>query len=207
VHKQTLGDMLLAANLIDEVQMQIALAEQKRTSRRFGSTLVDLKFIDENVLAAFLSKQIDIPCISLLHIDIPKKVLRKMTRITSLECQAIPLRMDEGRLAVAMVDPTDMDLIARLEEATAMIVSPLIAPESSITTMIDKFYPPENDGESTLSQRAAASMPAADPIFLDLIEELDNADIDDRLTRIEQSLDRIWTLLERVLRELEVKQR
>jgi hypothetical protein len=207
VHKQTLGDMLLAANLIDEVQMQIALAEQKRTSRRFGSTLVDLKFIDENVLAAFLSKQIDIPCISLLHIDIPKKVLRKMTRITSLECQAIPVRMDDGRLAVAMVDPTDMDLIARLEEATAMIVSPLIAPESSITTMIDKFYPPENDGESTLSQRAAASMPAADPIFLDLIEELDSADIDDRLTHIEQSLERIWTLLERVLRELEVKQR
>jgi len=32
VHRQTLGDMLLAANLIDEVQMQIALAEQKRTS-------------------------------------------------------------------------------------------------------------------------------------------------------------------------------
>ena len=85
MHKQTLGDMLLAANLIDEVQMQIALAEQKRTGRRFGSTLVDLKFIDENVLAAFLSKQIDIPCISLLHIDIPKKVLRKMHRMKSLE--------------------------------------------------------------------------------------------------------------------------
>jgi hypothetical protein len=205
VHKQTLGDMLLAANLIDEVQMQIALAEQKRTGRRFGSTLVDLKFIDENVLAAFLSKQIDIPCISLLHIDIPKKVLRKMNRTMALECQSIPVRIDEGRLDVAMVDPTDMDLLARLEEATAMVVSPLIAPESSITTMIDKFYPPEIDEDSTLSQRAAASVPATDPMFLDLIEELDNADIDDRLTRIEERLDRIWTLLERVLREIEVK--
>lgn len=100
--------MLLAANLIDEVQMQIALAEQKSTGRRFGSTLVDLKFIDENVLAAFLSKQIDIPCISLLHIDIPKKVLRKMNRTMALECQSIPVRIDEGRLDVAMVDPTDM---------------------------------------------------------------------------------------------------
>ena len=69
--KQTLGQMLVAANLIDEVQMQIALAEQRQTGKRFGSTLVDLKFIDENVLAAFLSRQIDVPCISLLHIDIP----------------------------------------------------------------------------------------------------------------------------------------
>jgi hypothetical protein len=204
VHKQTLGDMLLAANLIDEVQMQIALAEQKRTGRRFGSTLVDLKFIDENVLAAFLSKQIDIPCISLLHIDIPKKVLRKMNRTMALECQSIPVRVDEGRLDVAMVDPTDMNVLARLEEATAMIVTPLIAPESSITTMIDKFYPPEFDEDATVSQRAT-TVPATDPIFLDLIEELDNADIDTRLTRIEDRLERIWTLLERVLRELEVR--
>src|SRR5215218_9128087 len=89
MHRQNLGEMLVAANLIDEVQMQIALAEQKRTGRRFGSTLVDLKFIDENVLAAFLSKQIDIPCISLLHVDIPKKVLRKLTRTTAIDCQAI----------------------------------------------------------------------------------------------------------------------
>ncbi|HVR39349.1 MAG TPA: MSHA biogenesis protein MshE, partial [Thermoanaerobaculia bacterium] len=76
MHRRNLGDMLVAANLIDEVQMQIALAEQKQSGKRFGSTLVELKFIDENVLAAFLSKQIDVPCISLLHIEIPKKVQR-----------------------------------------------------------------------------------------------------------------------------------
>src|SRR6267154_2039089 len=71
MQRQNLGDMLVAANLIDEVQMQIALAEQSQTRKRFGSTLIELQFIDENVLAAFLSKQMDVPCISLLHIDIP----------------------------------------------------------------------------------------------------------------------------------------
>jgi hypothetical protein len=208
VHKQTLGDMLLAANLIDEVQMQIALAEQKRTGRRFGSTLVDLKFVDENVLAAFLSKQIDIPCISLLNIDIPKKVMRKMNRTLALECRCIPVRTDDdGRLGVAMVDPTDIDLISRIESATGMTVTPLIAPESSINAMIDRFYPEEVGDDDTVSVRRAASAReiSGDPIFWDLIEELDSADIDQRLTRIEQRLDQIWTLMERVLRELEVK--
>src|SRR5687768_1989918 len=94
VHRQNLGDMLLAANLIDEVQMQIALAEQQQSGMRFGSTLVELQFIDENVLAAFLSKQIDVPCISLLHIDIPKKVLRKLPRAAAIECKAVPVRVD-----------------------------------------------------------------------------------------------------------------
>src|SRR3954465_9842552 len=112
--KQTLGQMLVAANLIDEVQMQIALAEQRQTGKRFGSTLIELKFIDENVLAAFLSKQIDVPCISLLHIDIPKKVTRKMNRVLALECKAVPVRMDEhARLEVAMADPTDVENLER----------------------------------------------------------------------------------------------
>src|SRR6185295_12669981 len=114
MHRQNLGEMLVAANLIDQVQMQIALAEQRNSGKRFGSTLVDLQFIDENVLAAFLSKQMDVPCISLLHIDIPKKVLRKMDREIALQARAIPVRIDDnGKLEVAMTDPMDIDTIVK----------------------------------------------------------------------------------------------
>ena len=205
--KQTLGQMLVAANLIDEVQMQIALAEQRQTGKRFGSTLVDLKFIDENVLAAFLSRQIDVPCISLLHIDIPKKVLRRLNRNSALECQAIPVRVAGEKLEVAMVDPTDRDTVTKVEHHAGMSVSPLIAPESSIQTMIERFYPDDERGEDTLSVKqrtgVAARDSVTDPNFLDLIEELNGADLDRRLGRMERSLDQIWTLLEKVLRTLE----
>jgi len=192
--------MLLAANLIDEVQMEIALAEQTLTRKKFGSTLVDLKFIDENVLAAFLSRQIDLPCISLLHIDIPKKVLRRISGKVARECQAIPVRIEENQIEVAMVDPTDIDLLTSLEKAAGMSVSPLIAPQSSIEKMIRRFYPlgPEED-----HMVAPATSGAADPMFIDLIEELEGGDFDGRLMRIENSLGEIWTLLERILRKLE----
>ncbi|MGZ8831893.1 MAG: GspE/PulE/PilB domain-containing protein [Thermoanaerobaculia bacterium] len=197
----------MAANLIDEVQMQIALAEQRQTGKRFGSTLVELKFIDENVLAAFLSKQIDVPCISLLHIDISRKVSRKMDRTLALQCKAVPVRIDEnGRLEVAMVDPTDMDARAKLEKATSMTMTPLIAPESSIQTIIDRIYPDLVSPETTLSVRKPElprNMPN-DPIFWDIIEELDNTDLDERLVKIEKNLEQIWVLLEKVLRTLEL---
>jgi Type II secretion system (T2SS), protein E, N-terminal domain len=206
VHRQNLGEMLMAANLIDDVQMQIALAEQRQTGKKFGSTLVELKFIDENVLAAFLSKQIDIPCISLLHIDISKKVSRKMDRALALQFQAVPVRIDENlRLEVAMVDPTDTEAIAKLEKATLSTIAPLIAPESSILTIIDKLYPDMVSAETTLSVRKP-SLPRNvpnDPIFWDIIEELDNTDIDQRLVKIEKNLEQIWVLLEKVLRTLE----
>ena len=204
MQRQNLGEMLLAANLIDEVQMQIALSEQKRTGYRFGSTLVELKFIDENVLAAFLAKQIDVPCISLLHVDIPKKVLRKLPRETAVACKAVPVRIEGNALEVAMVDPTDGDVLAKIEGAAGMPIVPLIAPESSIATMIERCYPEEVIGDDTLTARPRAPRNAPnDPVFWDIVAELESGDIGERLTRIEQQLDRVWVLLERVLRKLE----
>ena len=207
VHRQNLGDMLLAANLIDEVQMQIALAEQKQTGKRFGSTLVELKFIDENVLAAFLSKQIDVPCISLLHVDIPKKVLRKMPRAIAMECKAVPVRVDGERLEVAMTDPTDIEVLDKVEKAIGMTVSPLIAPQSSIATMIERCYPEERDPEETLSgkQRPQRNVPN-DPVFWDIVAELESGDLDERLDRIEQKLEQVWVLLEKILRTMESRE-
>lgn len=209
VLRQNLGEMLVAANLIDPVQMQIAVAEQKDSGKRFGSTLVGLKFIDENVLAAFLSKQMDVPCISLLHVDIPKKVLRKLSRTDALACKAVPVRFDAETIEVAMVDPTDSDNLARLESATGMKVMPLIAPESSIETMLEKCYPLDLSDDSTLSIRkgtaTSRNMPN-DPVFWDLVAELETGDLDQRLSRIEENLDRIWVLLEKVLRTLESRE-
>ncbi|HEX8411184.1 MAG TPA: hypothetical protein VF883_20150 [Thermoanaerobaculia bacterium] len=207
MHRQNLGEMLVAANLIDEVQMQIALAEQKQTGQRFGSTLVELKFIDENVLAAFLSKQIDVPCISLLHVDIPKKVLRRLSRSLAIECKAVPVRMDGDRLEVAMVDPTDLDVITRIEKAVEMPVTPLIAPQSSIRTMIDRCYPEELDHDETLRgrQRQPRNIPN-DPVFWDIVAEMESGDLDERLTRIETKMEQVWVLLEKILRTIESRE-
>lgn len=207
MQRRNLGEMLVASNLIDEVQMQVALSEQRRTGKRFGSTLVDLKFIDENVLAAFLSKQVDVPCISLLHIDIPKKVVRKMTRTLAIDTQSIPVRIENDRLEVAMVDPTDIEIIEKLETSIGMTVTPLIAPESSIQTMIERCYPEEFSADQTqaIRPRSGEENIASNPIFWDLIAELDSGDLDQRLGRIERNLESIWTLLEKVLRTLEMR--
>lgn len=204
MHRKNLGEMLTAANLIDEVQMQVALAEQKRTGKRFGSTLVDLKFIDENVLAAFLSKQIDIPCISLLHIEIPRKILRRLSRDVATRWKAVPVRSDGDRLEIAMVDPTDVDALEALEAETGTTVVPLIAPESSIATMIERCYPVEIDGDDTLTgkHRTPRNIPN-DPVFWDLVADLETGDLDDRFNRIEQRLDQLWVLLEKILRTME----
>ena len=62
--RERLGDLLIKANLIDAIQLRVALQAQKESGERLGTTLVELGFIEEAVLAAFLSKQADMPCIN-----------------------------------------------------------------------------------------------------------------------------------------------
>src|SRR5687767_6462351 len=157
--------MLLSAHLIDEVQMRVALTEHQRTGKRFGSTLVDLQFIDENVLAAFLSRQMDVPCISLPHIEIPRKVVRRISGRMARQCKTVPVRLDGNKLEVAMVDPTDSATVQLLETATGLTIVPLIAPESSIEKVLERLYPTQRiDSEDTLAGQVRITE-ASDPNF------------------------------------------
>lgn len=191
--KKNLGLMLLEANLIDEVQMKIALEVQKKTGKKFGSTLVDLKFIDENVLAAFLSKQIDIPCISLLNIAIPQEIIEKVPYEIAKKTNSIPIKIESNFLFVAMVDPTDINSINEIESFAKMPVVPLIAPQSSIEKVIKKYYEKEalEETKPSLQElRALLDEVETNPSILDL---------ESKINSIEKKLDEALKLLKECL--------
>jgi len=197
MQKPKLGDLLLEANLIDEVQMRIALEEQKRRGTKFGSTLIALHFIDENVLTAFLSKQLDIPCISLMNIEIHDKVLERIPSELAHRFHAVPIRAHAGKLYTAMADPMDMEAVEALENHTKMVVVPMVAPQSSLLEALDRHYP---DGRNDIEGRAEAVA----SIFPELIREINEMDLfggyfeqlNARLDRIETRLDDLSRLLE-----------
>jgi hypothetical protein len=191
-----LGDLLLEANLIDEVQMRIALEEQKTRGTRFGSTLLALHFIEEDVLAAFLARQLDMPCVSLHNIEIQPRVLAKIPREMALALQAIPVKLDKNKLYVAMSDPLDMESIEAIEQQTGLIVSTMVALQSTIEDSVHRFY-----REGILDQEDVQKAVAG--AFPDLVRELeemeifgrDFREINDRLDRIEHVLSEIRDLL------------
>ena len=59
--KIRIGDLLVKNQIITEEQLQAALADQKKTGRQLGRTLISLNFIKETALLNFLSQQLNIP--------------------------------------------------------------------------------------------------------------------------------------------------
>ena len=73
--------------------------------------------------------------------------------------------------------------------------------------MIERCYPEPVLGEDTLSARQKSQRNiAADPIFWDIVAEMESGDLDDRLTRIETKLEQVWVLLEKILRTIEARE-
>lgn len=191
-----LGDLLLDAGLIDEVQLRIALEEQKLRGTRFGSTLIGLHFIDENVLTAFLSRQLNMACVSLNTLEIPRSVLAKIPRGVALRYHTIPVRQEGSRLHVALADPMDSETLGALEEHTGMMIIPMVAPQSSIEEAIARYYPEDK-------AKPAGGVGTDAGLFPELIKEIEEMevfgrqfrDVNARLDRMEAALAEIRELL------------
>jgi len=198
LNRPKLGDMLLEANLIDEVQMEIALQEQKTRGTRFGSTLLALHFVDENVLTAFLARQLDIPCVSLSNLEIQPRLFEALPKDVALKYRVLPVREEGGKLHLAMCDPMDWETIEAVEKVSGLAVAPMVAPESSILESIERHYPAPEGTRKSIEEAGAGAFP-------DLIREIEEMDVfgrhfrklEDRLERLEDAMARIEGLLTR----------
>jgi type IV pilus assembly protein PilB len=198
-HVKRLGDLLLDANLIDEIQLRVALQEQSSTGERLGSALVHLGFIDEAVLAAFLSKQTNLPCVNIHGLFVPPEILELVPRQAAIDHSVVPIRRSGELLYLAMADPFDQRAIETVERLTGLTVMPLIAPEFRLRKSLRKYYgdtrtksdPPER---LSLELQAVVSEIEEDPSAL-LATRIDAIAVKldaltDAIARIEARLDK-----------------
>lgn len=129
-----LGELLIRAGLITELQLNAALAEQKKWGGRLGRTLVEMNFISEDILVKGLARLLGVPRADLDHIDVPEAVMQKFD---PTDCQArgylpIQYRASDKRLTVAMVEVNDLTLVDELRFKYGFVVQPAIVGERTL---------------------------------------------------------------------------
>jgi type IV pilus assembly protein PilB len=164
--RMKLGEMLLNAGLINETQLEEALAYQRRCATgRLGATLVELNFLSEEVLLDFLSEHLKLPRIDLSRRRIPEDMLAYIPAEKAWEFRAIPVDLREMHgtiyLLVAMADPTNLDVIDALQFMTGCRVRTALAFDSAVEQALKRYYAPCTD-PSVAAEVAArpAELPA-----------------------------------------------
>lgn len=154
--KRRLGEILLDAKLIDEIQLKAALSEQRKWGGKLGRTLVEMGFVDEESMVVALSRQLSLPAVDLDRLTTLPDGLLHLFRVDLAERYGVfPLNADEHAkvLQVATSDPSNMDAIQELSFLVGMRIQIAIAGSSAIDRAIRRFY----YGESTVASDTAAA--------------------------------------------------
>ena len=152
-----LGQLLLAANLITESQLQEALNLQRKEGGRLGSKLIKLGYITEEKLVSFLSKQYGVPSINLSDYEIDPAVIKLIPAEMASKYLMIPVARVGATLTVAMADPSNIFAIDDIKFMTGYNVDVVVASESSILEAIAKYY--SGKGQ-VVKERTYASTPS-----------------------------------------------
>ena len=224
--KIRIGDLLVQNRIITHEQLMSALAEQKKTGKKLGRTLIDLNFIKETDLLNFLSRQLQIPYIDIAQFPRDEKVVIKLPENLARRFRVMLLEYNEHDVLLAMADPTDLLGLDELTRILKKRIRQAVVKESDLLYAIDQTYRrtdeisnladqlqeelSENnfDFNSLINSDVVAEAPVVkllQSIFEDAIQ-INASDIhiepDEKVLRIRQRVDGV--LSEQILNEIKI---
>ena len=142
-----IGELLVRAGLIDSSALAQAREVQKKDGTSLAKALETLRLADGEAVSAAIAESLHL---ELLRGDMPE-VLPEVVALLPGDCcrkrLIAPLSVQGNSLRLAVADPMDYSTIQDVEFRTGKRVVAVVAAESSIQSLLDKFYPPDLTAE------------------------------------------------------------
>jgi hypothetical protein len=163
-----LGQMLIAAGVIEPDQLTAALEEQTRTGGLLGVALVRIGVVDERTLVRALAGQLNLPVIQLHGKQISSEVLELVPVELVEKHRCLPLIISgEGNarvLYLGMEDPSDSDVVAEICTLVGMNVQAVLVAPTDLDEGIFRHYEFADFGAELLSVPRSAAAPPRPPL-------------------------------------------
>ena len=137
--KQRLGELFVEQGLINTNQLKDALRKQAQAGGQLGSILVEMGYITTDTLLNFLSRQLGIPSVNLLKLDISRDMLNLMPLEKIRTMKVLPIDINESTITLAMVNPRDMISIRDIEFSFGKKVNPVVVAASQMEAAIQSL--------------------------------------------------------------------
>ncbi|HEY6011716.1 MAG TPA: hypothetical protein VIX18_09615 [Nitrospirota bacterium] len=135
-----IGEMLKDAGLIDDFQLQSALAHQRNWGGKLGAILIEMEFVREEDVARVIAEKLKTPYINLFEPEIPAEVIALVKPDVAKKYNVMPVRKEKGSLTLAMTDPLDIEATDAIRFATGLKIVPSLALMSEIKDALRKYY-------------------------------------------------------------------
>ena len=136
-----LGERFIQQGLLTQAQLEAALKAQLIFGGHLGTVLLEFGHVDEHTLGKTLAKIFNVDYAPPnLFTDIPKTIIDLVPKRLVEKHHAVPFDKRDRHLAVAMIDPKDLQAIDEISFATGHTIHPWVAPEARIFQVMERYY-------------------------------------------------------------------
>ncbi len=148
LHAQPLkvGDLLLAHGMVTREQIEQALAYQKNRGHKklLGEVLVELEYVTEEQVMEVLSEAYGVPFARVNPKTADPKIIEILPREFLEKQKVLPLFLVNGKLTIAITEPSNVFLIEEVERLTGYSVQVVASTEKDIQSTLKANLPDTN---------------------------------------------------------------
>jgi type IV pilus assembly protein PilB len=158
---ERIADVLMDDGLLLPNQLEEAVAIQKSEGGKLLKILTDKQFVTEQDMAFSMGRCLNTPPINLAKLSIPEEIMSLIPRDMAKANKLVPIARLNGKLFVAMSDPTNVLAVDDLKRRTQLEIVPMIATERSVSDALAGVHSGGNMSQ-VLRQAAEEAAQSAD---------------------------------------------
>jgi len=132
-------ELLLSNKLLDKEQLEVAKVEALKAQKPLIAYIAEKNLVSEEDLTRVSAKAMGFPYVNLTQVNVSEDVTKLLPREMAETYMAAPFGLQQGRLAVGMLDPTNIQAVDFLSRKMGHTVSVYLASRASIDHVLNQF--------------------------------------------------------------------
>ncbi|MFW5934018.1 MAG: ATPase, T2SS/T4P/T4SS family, partial [Actinomycetota bacterium] len=140
-----LGEILVDMGYVTQTEVDEALNKQRSGGGRLEDTLVQSGKLSPDMLAKSLAMQLGYEFVDEDNVKVDPYAVSLVPEATALRYHAMPIRVEDEVLVVAMKDPRHVFALDDIRLITGKEIQPAVATEETLSRLLNRFYRTDTD--------------------------------------------------------------
>lgn len=137
--QQIIERLLIEAGLVTTQKLEAYKLQAIQADKPLLAYLSDSNIIDEEAVAKISAKASNVPYVKLVGLKVSSDVMRLMPKPTAESYMAVPFGSLQGKLAIAMLDPTNVQAVDFITRKTGQALTVFMASRASIDSVLEQY--------------------------------------------------------------------
>jgi type IV pilus assembly protein PilB len=133
-------ELLLEGKLLSKDDLETAKVDALKASKPLIAYIAEKNLVGEEDLTRISASAMGVPYVNLNNIMVPEDIIKLLPKETAETYMAVPFGMQSGRLAVGMLDPTNIQAVDFLSRKVGHTVTVFLASRASIDHVLSQFH-------------------------------------------------------------------